>query len=203
MAITHNTSHVEEGIDRLLEQFKDKPRILAWVTALLGQVQEIEDALYQLYWERLLDNAVGAQLDGIGQIVVLDRQGFDDEPYRAFLRAKIRVNLSNGKTEELIYILKLILGDDAEPIHLVQMHPASQQVYLTDVQYDAYFIYSKFWAKAKAAGVGSLFTYSKQARANTLLLTSSHGGVTTTTSQNPGSSYTSGIGGGMLSGSFG
>src|SRR5690606_15428098 len=82
---------VERAKAQLVEQFKNRPRIRAMIEAFVGQVADLEDALEELRTGRSLDQAQGAQLDGLGTIIGLPRGGMDDEQYRARLRVQIRV----------------------------------------------------------------------------------------------------------------
>lgn len=64
-------------------QFASSPRLEAIVRALYPPMQMSQDALRQLLDERWLDTAVGAQLDGIGQIVGQSRE-IDETVYVPF-----------------------------------------------------------------------------------------------------------------------
>jgi hypothetical protein len=96
-------SHCEDGKALLISQFR-KPRIEALLCALLESVQEFEDANWGVLTERVLDNAIGIQLDKIGQIVNLSR-GWPDETYRKLLRARVLVLRSRGRWPDLLGIL--------------------------------------------------------------------------------------------------
>lgn len=74
------------------------------------EVQELEDAIIQILDETTLPTAIGVQLDGLGEIVGLERQGLDDATYRARLRSQILANRSNGTINELIAIADLFTG---------------------------------------------------------------------------------------------
>ncbi len=121
--IEHNTSHIAEGLDRLIEQYKKKPRIQDFLTAVLAQVQEIEDMLWDVLVKRFIDNAVDEQLLMIGRIVGQPNPGYDlsdhspgggSDKYRTLIMVKIKVNRSSGRAPQLIEILKLIAGETSE-----------------------------------------------------------------------------------------
>src|SRR5688572_13994483 len=105
MALTKIADHVEQGLRLLLDQYKDKPRLTALLSSYLNRVQELEDAAWDVRIKRFVDDAVGAQLDGIGRIVGELRQGRDDVTYRLFILARIRVNLSFGHADDVIDVL--------------------------------------------------------------------------------------------------
>ncbi len=89
----------------LLEQFKGKERIEELVETVGEELQEVYDFYEQLRSERDVFNAVGKQLDGVGDIAVLTRMEagqlagdpipfdiIDDETYRLYLIYKILKN---------------------------------------------------------------------------------------------------------------
>ena len=63
------TKHVAQGLGRLLRQFQGQPNIEGQLQSFLVQVQELESMFIALVFERYVDSAVGAQLDGIGRVV--------------------------------------------------------------------------------------------------------------------------------------
>lgn len=84
------------------------------ITALANPAQALETAFQQLLTLRSLLVATGQQLDDIGKIVGLFRNGLDDTTYRIYLLAQIATNRSHGKRSDLITIAKQILtGTDA------------------------------------------------------------------------------------------
>ena len=165
--ILQNVLHKEEGLARLLEQFKSKPRIEAVICALMIQIQDAEDALTSALLERFLaDSTVGVQLDGIGQIVGQARSGLSDDDYRAFLRARILVNLSDGQPEELIEILQTMLGSTFD-VEVKEWFPAELSVRLLPALTISPTIPSSTLQTARAAGVRLVFEYTLQIELNT------------------------------------
>jgi len=68
-----NQDHAAIAWSNWLAQFENKPLLRALVQALLRPAAGIQGALRDLYEKRWLDQAEGAQLDGIGEIVGLPR----------------------------------------------------------------------------------------------------------------------------------
>lgn len=62
-------NHADIAWRNFLAQYGESPKLESVVRALYAPAQAMQDALRQLYDERWLDTATGAQLDGIGQIV--------------------------------------------------------------------------------------------------------------------------------------
>lgn len=99
--------HVGDGIEKLAGAAIEKPRIIAWLTVHLRQVQQIEDALYTYIFGVLLDNAIGVHLENIGNLVGEPRAGKSDDRYRLGIRIAAKVNRSNGRVRDLLEILSL------------------------------------------------------------------------------------------------
>ena len=97
MTLTQKSTHVQEGLANLVQQFKDKPDLAALLTSYLEQIQDLETAYFGLLTERTLNAAVGVQLDGIGAIVGEDRRGRDDADYRLAIRARIKASTPAGR----------------------------------------------------------------------------------------------------------
>lgn len=106
--------------DDLLEQFRGKPNTEVLVSALSRQLQEVFRAFDDLKEKRSIDEAEGVQLDGIGDIVVLDRsraraleaeyrqnEALDDERFRDYLKYKIFLNTNTCTYKDVIKALKM------------------------------------------------------------------------------------------------
>lgn len=75
--------------------------ITGLLAAFVDQIQQLEDQAFSVNTGRQLYNgtttpAVGAQLDGIGQLVGLNRNGLLDAEYILFLFGTIAANFSRG-----------------------------------------------------------------------------------------------------------
>src|SRR5687768_16247400 len=77
----------------------------------VAPAQDLENCLQQLRLYRFVDTAEGDQLDIIGRIVGLDREGLDDDDYRRYIRARIAANNSNGTIEDLLTVAFLVVYD--------------------------------------------------------------------------------------------
>lgn len=201
--ITHNTQHIAIGLDRFIVQFREKPRMAALAAAMLNEVQAVEDALYGLLSRALDDPDVsGGTLDVIGRIVGQTRQSQDDATFLRYIQARIATNLSDGRLETILSILLFLVGEST-PIR-VREYSKALELEADGVTGNAYQIWSQFLELAKDAGTSLRFIFSKSPAASTLKYTSSNSAsLTTTTSQRFGSSWTVGVGGGVLAGEFG
>lgn len=115
----------------LLQQFKGKPNTEALVSAFAKQLQEVFLVFEDLKQSRSLEAAARAQLDGIGDIVVLTRaqagalesknkgsKEMDDERYREYLKYKIFVNTSTGTYKDVHKSLRMFW--DRTPIYYAE-----------------------------------------------------------------------------------
>lgn len=188
--IEHNTSHVAQGLDRLIEQYKKKPRIQDFLTAVLAQVQEIEDMLWDVLVKRFIDNATDAQLLMIGRIVGQPNPGYDlsdhspgggSDKYRTLIMVKIKVNRSSGRAPQLIEILKLIAGETSE-IFYSEDYPKAANLSLETasgtVDPD---LTIALLDKAKPIGTRLTFTFSSLSEASSFIPTNDDDTTTSTT----------------------
>lgn len=130
MTLTKTTAHIAEMLNRRLEQFRDKVRFSSLLELMGTQIQELEDAVYQILTDTTLDTAEGAQLDGLGEIVGEDRAGREDGPYRIAIRTRIAINLSEGTIEDLIALALAISG--GTQAQAVEYFPAAFEIRILD-----------------------------------------------------------------------
>jgi hypothetical protein len=114
MPYEYNPDHVQEALDLTLGQFWESPRMRELITAFVEQIQEVEDAIEELSTERLLDNAVGQQLDDYGELVGQPRFGLDDTRYKLLIETKIAINASNGEASLLVEALSVLVEADVQ-----------------------------------------------------------------------------------------
>ncbi len=119
---TYSPDHVERGIGQLIEVFR-KPRNMTWLSVGIGQIQEVEDALWQLYNGFDVDTAEGQALDFLGTVVGEARNGRVDDDYRAAVRARTLVNQSDGTVEDMIAVLLALDPNMAATIQ--EFYPAA------------------------------------------------------------------------------
>ena len=128
-----------EKLERdLLEQFRGKPNIEKLHVALARQFTELHRFFVQLNTLRSMKTAFGAQLDGIGDILVLSRMEalivsklvnklvpMDDKTYRTYLTYKLALNTSDCTHKDVHSILKMFW--DKSPLYYSEdpAHPAT------------------------------------------------------------------------------
>lgn len=176
-------SHCVEAKARLLFYFQGKPVLEAYLCEFVKPLDDLETAFFQLLEERGIETGVGAQLDGIGQIVGQARDGRTDDEYRVALRVRLLVLLSDGKREQLLTILREMTAD-AFTIGAKAYFPASVVYSLLEnaTGQDIEEIVANLSA-AKGGGVRLFFVYSLQTPANTFTFSSVYNTSETDTGQ--------------------
>ncbi len=128
MLVTRIDTHVPDALSRLLEQYKGRPRIAGIFTSLVTQVQILEDMLFSLdsgrqLWNGTSTPAVGQQLDNIGTLVGISRNGLSDTEYILFLFGKIAENFSDSTIPTLLTVIGYVF--QAQTVLLYEYYPAS------------------------------------------------------------------------------
>ena len=128
MAREEITDHAAQAIARL-PGFQQEG--LNWgrlLRALVGPVQDLETAFAQLLDERSVGAAVGAQLDGIGTILVLTRTGGEsDTDYRGRLQGQASQLAKSGEIETVIAAWRLVWAPvtTVDRVILEELQPAT------------------------------------------------------------------------------
>lgn len=127
MLATKINNHVQQALGRLLQQYKGRPRIEGFYTALVQQIQDLENATYDLnegrqLWDGTTTPAVGAQLDAIGTIVGISRNGLDDEQYILIIFGKICENFSDDTIEAVLSVIQYLF--QAQQVLVEEIYPA-------------------------------------------------------------------------------
>jgi hypothetical protein len=119
--------HVARGLDRLPIQFRDSPYLNELLKIYLEEFQEIEDCLIDIVNQRDVDQAVGFQLDVVGEHVALLREGRDDTQYRQAIKIQKIINASQGQFETVLQLWRTLLGSPTAT--LTEEFPAGINLY--------------------------------------------------------------------------
>lgn len=156
MVPLHLRTHVADGLKRLLWQYKEKPVIEGFLTAWLQGAQDAEDLIWQVIEGRMLNAAVGNQLDILGRIVGELRQGKNDADYKAAIALRIRVNRSQGLAVDIIDVTRLATGGTA--FTYTEIYPAKWEVDVAAYPFPN--LLAAFLHETKASGTGGRVVYS-------------------------------------------
>jgi len=159
-------------LGRVAEQYKADSGFAAILAAYGAQVQEIEDALYDIHVGYDLDNAVGDQLDILGKVVAQARDGATDAEYRPRIRARIRALLSSGSTEDLLAVLAALLGTEALGAFTHHYEgPQGQRLLVNStLTADLAAVAGALIGRARAAGERTIFDWFESAEAGAFTL---------------------------------
>jgi hypothetical protein len=155
--------HVDQALAEIVTLL-DQPNFRAFIKTSALEVQELETAIHDCIVERMLDRAVGVQLDQYGNVVGEPRNGLLDGEYRSFIRARISTNLSHGTPDEMTAILAVI----GRAVSAVTYHPlfpaACAFDYATQVSNSADARERIVTQMTKAAPAGVLVDYIVEAQ---------------------------------------
>lgn len=131
------TDHEVQAPNRLRDVLREKTTIPALVQALADPSNAVDAAIMQLLLERSIDTAIGTQLDDIGAIVGISREEIDsslvDSDYRRYVRAQIWTLNSDGLTEDILRVIRLVIDDDDASYVLEQLFPAGILLRIEDI----------------------------------------------------------------------
>lgn len=197
-------THVQDGTDLLIDAFRRRAKFVAYQQTFLTQIQELEDAVFDVIAKQSVIEVVdgfgtaeGVFLDMIGRIVGEERQDKTDADYLPFIRAKVRANRSDGKINELIEILALILPDlELSSFDLTYSSLSTMRVFvnsdLTSNELDAV---RRFMLLAVEATVDLRIQYNTDPPENTFSFSSTYAASETDNDTGWGSSHDPAVGG--------
>lgn len=107
------TTHSADAVARLQTKDKDKAKQKSFYEAFVDQIQELETAVNDWVDNWDIDNAVGEQLDRLGDLVVQPRNGQSDSVYRVFIKVKALINFSEGTGPQIKQAWKTLSGADS------------------------------------------------------------------------------------------
>lgn len=150
-------NYVSLAQDRLIQQYKEKPRMLGFVEAIVKPLQELENAIFDFSDNMWLDKATGKQLDVLGSIAGEERLGRADEDYKAAIFARIAMNVSGGEPDSIISGVQSFIGQGS--VEYNEMYPANFHIHITTSIFSKNF--RQIVESLKPAGVGKpIITYS-------------------------------------------
>ena len=155
--IVQDSQQALETSGLLITQFKTQPNMVALAQIFGAKIQEIEDALFQLFNLRGVNTAFGAELDVLGAIVGVIREGLSDTDYATAIRAEILLNISSGTIQQLLALMYATYPSATFTLH--EGYPADFTIVahavLTNPTQAGALVQT-----AKPAGVGGYLVYS-------------------------------------------
>ena len=138
---------LREGIP---EQFRNKPYIETLLSAFDDELAELAEVFEQLKILRTFEFAAGEQLDGIGDIVVMDRKTAAeltlqpnapiDDMYRTILKYKALKNTTDCRIEDFYNACDLIYYENTVYYREIPERPATMFVDMLVPKFNEYDI---------------------------------------------------------------
>lgn len=128
MAVVELKDQVQEGLDKLITQWKDKPVVVGLLTSYLENIQQVENTFFQLLEERSLETAQGVHLDSIGLLVGELREARLDDGYRKAIKLRIAINKSDGTEPVIRELIKQLTN--SETVTITDEFPAAISIKL-------------------------------------------------------------------------
>lgn len=151
------SDHIARAIARMPGYEQLGPQNQKLLTAMLGGMQPLEDALADLISKRKISTAEGIQLDHIGTILNLRRiTGQSDDDYRAELYGRAGNLAQSGTTPQLIDLI-LLVRSDVTKVYTQDHQPATVEIVFVGVDEEDDDVDARILSaltQAKAAGVG-------------------------------------------------
>lgn len=157
MLVTEITTHVEDALARFLQQYQGKVLIQGMTGAIVQQIQDLENGIYPIDAGRQIFNAVGTQLDNLGTIVGISRNGLSDAEYLLFIYGKIAENFSDTTITSILNIIQSLFR--AQSLIFQEVYPAgvSVQVLGTPLDPSLYPVAITLVKESLGAGISLIF----------------------------------------------
>jgi len=165
----------------LIDLFREKPLFLKLLSSYVDETQELENEIFELRNAFWVDTAIGAQLDGIGQIVGITRDGASDTIYRIRIKARILINLSSGTPNQILELVRALSPASAPDPTYTPWFPAAFAIGVTGLTLAEVAEISDAIIETTPLGVRSNFVYSLDTDANTFQFSSDASSQTSAT----------------------
>lgn len=177
MLVNRITNHIAAALGRLLHQYRglnpqyylplnsdnsilQTSMLGALIAVTANEVQNIENAIYSLdegrqYFDGTSFPAVGAQLDGIGALVGVARNGLSDVEYLVFITATIAENFSQTTVANVINVASLLF--QVSTFVALELYPAEFDLEIpesTPLQPELFPVVASIIHNTLGAGIG-------------------------------------------------
>jgi len=134
MSIPSEVDILTEGVEKLLFQFEEQPKIVPFLESYLKQINKTQQDTLYLLSNRGVFNATGVFLDNIGALLGESRQWRGDEDYRDRILDRILINNSEGTPKDVLTVLKEVT--EATDVRLFAHYPADIHLFTNGVDRD-------------------------------------------------------------------
>lgn len=169
---TKITNHAAQARERLATQFRKTVSHAGVLNALGRQVQELEDAFFELLTLMVIASSSGLQLDALGKLLGCPRGNLTDAQFKIYLRGQILLNRSGGTVPQLRALLSTVLS--AHNSNLIEgraYQPAALILWLHNAIGDADpNVLALLLKRARVAGVRGILEWSPADDSGTILM---------------------------------
>jgi hypothetical protein len=114
--VTQITDFVKRMREDKLGQFWGDEVTDEWIAAIATEIQRVEDLIFAMATNTLLDNATGEILDWLGGTARVSRLGRTDNDYRKIIQVAIAARDSDGGADDIIWIASQLVNADVRYI---------------------------------------------------------------------------------------
>lgn len=135
---------IEDYLNIITSEHRQQPKYIAMLTAYLRKLQDAQLVIEAFDLHFALDEAIGAQLDRLGEVVgrsrILQFQPesrsalLDDDNYRLIIKTKILQNQWNGTIEDMANLFKQVFPD--MQLKIIDNQNMSMEIQVTGLRDD-------------------------------------------------------------------
>ena len=173
MAFERFLNHANALVLKYAMPFWGKPRWAALGVGIANEIQELENAIFDVIESRWLVNATGPRLRMIAKIVGQPILDYDDVTLKKLVGVRIAVNRSEGRWDDL---LKILILWGASAFKLSPLYPAALRLDFSTPD-PAIALLAKTIPSAVAAGVDLLVVSPVPGTSFPFLFSDSNSGV--------------------------
>lgn len=160
MVPTRITTAVARAVDRLIDAYRERDKFKAWLASYTQRAQDVEHAAWDVIEGRLIDNAIGVQLETLARLVNEPFRYDDVTEQRLAIKARGLIHASQGLFTDLYQLGLLVLRAGAVPAafhfdtYSTLIYIVADEVLTNDPNRSAIY-----FSEARSAGVRSLVLY--------------------------------------------
>lgn len=121
--------HEHLAVSRTIERWRTKAAQQAILRSFGPEIQELENVFWEILLSRFVTHAYGVSLERIGKIVGQAKEGMIEAQFRIWVMARIRINRSNGRPDDVIEVLQIVGEDD---FRFLEYYPRSFDVHFDE-----------------------------------------------------------------------
>jgi hypothetical protein len=153
--------HCALAIGRLVSQYRGQAGMESILCVFGDRMQDVDQALANVGAYRGLDTAYGAQLDRIGEVLQLDRDGLTDAAYAIRLHGAALAKGSHGRPDELIAVLQTLTAGTGATIDHDEHFPAAVVMEAAGISNADGYANAEILRRAVPAGVRFILLHNR------------------------------------------